>query len=318
MALALSAASGVVSAAEMPANVNAQAHGGFCRDGGQLDDLRRHLFGAALQPLAQINTRQREAAGSRLVRRLRHEPARRTARRSYIDGVIYVSTAWSKVYAFDARTGKQLWQYDPKTPGEWIRNVCCGIVNRGIAAWNGKIYLGTLDGRLVAIDAKTGKEVWSTLTIDKSKHYSITSAPRVAKGKVLIGESGGEYGVRGYIGAYDAETGKLDWRFYTVPGDPARRLRERCDEEGRARPGAASGGSSAAAARCGTRSSTTRRPIWCTSAPATARRGIERYRDPRRRRQPVSRLDHRGEARHRRVRLALPGDAGATPGTTTR
>jgi quinohemoprotein ethanol dehydrogenase len=138
----------------------------------------------------------------------------------YIDGVIYVSTAWSKVYAFDARSGRKLWEYDPKTPGQWIRNVCCGIVNRGIAAWNGKIYLGTLDGRLVAIDARTGREAWSVLTIDKRKHYSITSAPRVANGKVLIGESGGEYGVRGYLSAYDAETGKLDWRFYTVPGNP--------------------------------------------------------------------------------------------------
>jgi alcohol dehydrogenase (cytochrome c)/quinohemoprotein ethanol dehydrogenase len=138
----------------------------------------------------------------------------------YIDGVIYVSTAWSKVYAFDARTGKTLWQYDPKTPGEWIRNVCCGIVNRGIAALNGKIYIGTLDGRLVALDARTGKEVWSTLTIDKTQHLSITSAPRIAKGKVFIGESGGEYGIRGYLSAYDAETGKLLWRFYTVPGNP--------------------------------------------------------------------------------------------------
>src|SRR5262245_58616374 len=139
----------------------------------------------------------------------------------YIDGVIYVSTAWSKVYAFDAHDGKTLWKHDPKTPGEWVQNVCCGIVNRGIAAWNGKIYLGTLDGRLVAIDAKTGKEAWSTLTVDKSKHYSITSAPRVAKGKVFIGNSGGEFGVRGYISAYDAESGKLVWRFYTVPGNPA-------------------------------------------------------------------------------------------------
>ena len=137
-----------------------------------------------------------------------------------IDGVIYVSTAWSKVYAFDARTGKTLWEYNPKTPGDWIRNVCCGIVNRGIAAWDGKIYLGTLDGRLVALNAKTGKVAWSVMTIDTTKHYSLTGAPRVAKGKVLIGESGGEYGVRGYLSAYDAETGKLDWRFYTVPGDP--------------------------------------------------------------------------------------------------
>jgi alcohol dehydrogenase (cytochrome c)/quinohemoprotein ethanol dehydrogenase len=138
-----------------------------------------------------------------------------------IDGVLYVSTAWSKVYAFDAKTGKTLWKYDPKTPGQWIANVCCGIVNRGIAAYEGHIFIGTLDGRLVAINAKTGKEDWSVLTIDKTKHYSITSAPRVAKGMVLIGNSGGEYGVRGYVSAYDARSGKLIWRFYTVPGNPA-------------------------------------------------------------------------------------------------
>jgi quinohemoprotein ethanol dehydrogenase len=138
----------------------------------------------------------------------------------YIDGVIYVSTAWSKVYAYDARSGKQLWQYNPKTPGEWIQKVCCGIVNRGIAAWNGKIYLGTLEGKLVAIDAKTGKEAWSVLTVDPKGSYSITSAPRIANGKVFIGNSGGEFGVRGYISAYDAETGKMAWRFYTVPGNP--------------------------------------------------------------------------------------------------
>ena len=145
----------------------------------------------------------------------------------YIDGVIYVSTAWSNVYAFDARTGQQLWRYNPKVPGEWAAKVCCGLVNRGIAAWNGKIYVGTLDARLVAIDARTGKEVWSTLTFDESQkdsplhRYSITSAPRVVKGKVLIGNSGGEFGVRGYISAYDVETGEMAWRFYTVPGNPA-------------------------------------------------------------------------------------------------
>jgi alcohol dehydrogenase (cytochrome c)/quinohemoprotein ethanol dehydrogenase len=139
----------------------------------------------------------------------------------YIDGVLYVSTAWSKVYAFDAKTGKALWQYDPKVPGEWGINVCCGLVNRGVAAWNGKIYVGTLDGRLVALDARTGAPVWSMQTTDNAWRYAITGAPRVVKGKVLIGNAGGENDVRGYVSAYDAETGKQLWRFYTVPGDPS-------------------------------------------------------------------------------------------------
>jgi quinohemoprotein ethanol dehydrogenase len=138
----------------------------------------------------------------------------------YIDGVIYVSTAWSKVYAFEAATGRKLWEYDPKVPGQWAVNVCCGLVNRGIAAWHGRVYVGTLDGRLVAIDARTGKEAWSTVTVDRGHHYSITSAPRIAKGLVFIGNSGSEFGVRGYVSAYDADTGKLLWRFYTVPGNP--------------------------------------------------------------------------------------------------
>jgi len=138
----------------------------------------------------------------------------------YIDGVIYVSTAWSKVYAFDARTGQQLWQYDPKTPKEIAIKVCCGIVNRGIAAFEGKIYLGTLDGYLVAINAKTGQEEWRKLTVDADKQYTVTSAPRVIKGQVIIGNSGSEFGVRGYLGAYDARTGEDLWRVYTVPGNP--------------------------------------------------------------------------------------------------
>jgi quinohemoprotein ethanol dehydrogenase len=138
----------------------------------------------------------------------------------FIDGVVYASTAWSKVYAFEAPTGRQLWEFDPKIPGEWAASVCCGLVNRGLAAWHGKIYLGTLDGRLIAIDARTGTQAWSTLTIDPSRHYSITSAPRIARGLVFIGNSGGEFGVRGYLSAYDADSGKLVWRFYTVPGNP--------------------------------------------------------------------------------------------------
>ncbi len=138
----------------------------------------------------------------------------------YIDGVIYVSTAWSKVYAYDARTGAQLWQYDPQTPKEIAIKVCCGIVNRGIAAYEGKIYLGTLDGYLVAINAKTGQEEWRKLTVDADKQYTVTSAPRVIKGQVVIGNSGSEFGVRGYLGAYNATTGEDIWRVYTVPGNP--------------------------------------------------------------------------------------------------
>ena len=146
----------------------------------------------------------------------------------YIDGVLYVSTAFNtKVYAFDAKTGKQLWMYNTLTDGSWLRNVCCGNINRGIAAYNGKIFVGTLDARVIAIDAKTGEAAWITDTIigdrnDPLNRLSITMAPRVAKGKVFLGASGGEFGVRGWIAAFDAETGKEVWRFYNVPGDPAK------------------------------------------------------------------------------------------------
>jgi PQQ-dependent dehydrogenase (methanol/ethanol family) len=134
-----------------------------------------------------------------------------------IDGVLYTTTAWSKVYAFDARTGAQKWAYDPQVPGERGFSACCDVVNRGVAAWKGKVFVGALDGRLIALDAATGKVKWSVVTVDQSKPYTITMAPRVVRGNVLIGNSGGEYGVRGYLTAYDAETGDKKWRFYTTP-----------------------------------------------------------------------------------------------------
>ncbi len=138
-----------------------------------------------------------------------------------IDGVLYVSTAWSMVRAFDAKTGRPLWSYDPKVPRALGVRGCCDVVNRGVAAWQGKLYLGTFDGRLIALDAATGKPVWSVMTVDPTKPYTITMAPRIVKGRVLIGNSGNEFGVRGYLSAYDAGTGALAWRFYTVPGNPA-------------------------------------------------------------------------------------------------
>jgi len=139
-----------------------------------------------------------------------------------VDGVMYFTSAWSKVFALNAVNGQLLWSFDPKVPGEWAVNACCDVVNRGAAVWNGKVIFATLDGRLIALDAATGHQLWETLTIDRNYRYTITGAPRVVKGKVLIGNGGGEFGVRGYISAYDAETGNLAWRFYTVPGNPSK------------------------------------------------------------------------------------------------
>jgi quinohemoprotein ethanol dehydrogenase len=139
-----------------------------------------------------------------------------------VDGRMYFTSAWSKVFALDAATGSLLWSYDPKVPPEWGVNACCDVVNRGVAAWQGKIFFGTLGGRLIALDAATGKKIWETLTIDPKWRHTITGAPRVVKGNVIIGNGGAEMGVRGYVSAYGAEAGNLVWRFYTVPGDPSK------------------------------------------------------------------------------------------------
>jgi quinohemoprotein ethanol dehydrogenase len=139
-----------------------------------------------------------------------------------VDGVIYTTGSWSVVFAVDARSGKVLWKHDPRVPRRYGGLVCCDVVNRGVALYRGRVYVGTLDGRLQALDAKTGAVLWSVVTVDQSKPYSITMAPRVVKGKVIVGNGGAELGVRGYVSAYDAENGNLVWRFYTVPGDPAR------------------------------------------------------------------------------------------------
>jgi quinohemoprotein ethanol dehydrogenase len=139
-----------------------------------------------------------------------------------IDGVMYATGSWSVTYAIDARTGKQMWKYDPEVHRKYDNLACCDVVNRGAAFYKDKIYVGVLDGRLVALDSKSGKVAWSTTTVDQKQAYTITGAPRVANGKIIIGNGGAEYGVRGYVSAYDAETGKLAWRFYTVPGDPSK------------------------------------------------------------------------------------------------
>ena len=137
-----------------------------------------------------------------------------------VDGVMYTSGSWSVVFANDARTGELIWQFDPEVPKAWGANACCDVVNRGVAVWKGRVYVGTIDGRLIALDAATGEVAWDVSTIDKTKPYTITGAPRIVNDKVIIGNGGAEYGVRGYVTAYDTATGEQAWRFYTVPGNP--------------------------------------------------------------------------------------------------
>ena len=139
-----------------------------------------------------------------------------------LDGVMYLTSSWSVVHAVDARSGETLWSFDPLVPrGRAAEIVCCDVVNRGVALYDGNVYVGTLDGRLVALDRLTGEPVWDVLTIDPNRPYAITGYPRVANGLVMIGNAGAEFGVRGYVSAFDAETGALVWRTYTVPGDPS-------------------------------------------------------------------------------------------------
>ncbi len=187
--------------------------------------------------------------------------------------MLYVTSAWSKVFAFDAKSGRLLWKYDPQVPGQIGIKGCCDVVTRGLAAWEGRIYLGAYDGRLIALDARNGRQVWSVQTTDTSKYYTITGVPRIADGKVFIGNAGSEIGVRGYVSAYDAKNGKLLWRSLHDPRGPGAAVRGRCDAprgryldrrpllEIRWRHGLGRHG-----LRPPARSS-------CTSAPPTARRG---------------------------------------------
>lgn len=139
-----------------------------------------------------------------------------------VDGVMYFTGPWSVVYAVDAKTGEELWVYDPEAEGAWARRACCDVNNKGVAYQDGILYLGVVDGYLDAINAETGDRVWRTDTLpDRSRSYTVTGAPRIAGDKIVIGAGGGDMDVRGYFAAFDMETGELAWRFYTVPGDPA-------------------------------------------------------------------------------------------------
>ena len=138
-----------------------------------------------------------------------------------VDGTLYVSGSWSMVYALDARTGELKWFYDPQVERAFLAKGCCDAVNRGVAYHDGSIFVGTYDGRLVALNAEDGKVIWDVQTTDRNQSYTITGAPRLVKDKVVIGNGGAELGVRGYVSAYDIESGEMAWRFYTIPGNPA-------------------------------------------------------------------------------------------------
>jgi quinohemoprotein ethanol dehydrogenase len=140
-----------------------------------------------------------------------------------VGGVMYVTASWSIVHAIDVGSGKNLWTYDPKVPRRYGYHGCCDVVNRGVALYHDKVFVGSFDGRLIALDAKTGAKVWEQDTVkDQPGSYTITQAPIVIKGKVIIGNSGGEFDTRGYVSAYDAESGKQLWRWFIVPGDPSK------------------------------------------------------------------------------------------------
>ena len=138
-----------------------------------------------------------------------------------VGGVMYVTGPWNVVHAIDAVSGRRIWSYDPRVPRRTGATTCCGSVNRGVALYRGRVFVGTLDGRLIALDAGTGAVQWEVRTADSTAMYSITGAPRAGRGLVFIGNGGAEFGVRGYVSAYDATTGTLRWRTWTVPGDPS-------------------------------------------------------------------------------------------------
>ncbi|GMN14216.1 PQQ-dependent dehydrogenase, methanol/ethanol family [Altererythrobacter sp. MTPC7] len=201
------AANGGIDGARL---LNAQA------DGANWISYGRDYAEQRFSPLAQITTENVGELG--LAWAADMDTARgQEATPLVMDGRLYLTTAWSKVKAFDAATGEPLWSFDPQVPGETAVKACCDVVNRGLAAWGDRLFLGTLDGRLVALDRDTGAVVWETVTVDQSKSYTVTGAPRVIDGKVIIGNGGAEFGVRGYIAAYDAVDGEELWRFYTVP-----------------------------------------------------------------------------------------------------
>ena len=210
-----------VIAIQIPQTVNQQA---IIEPGGEWLSYGRTYLEQRFSPLDKIN--RDNISELDLAWSFKFDTARGMEATPIVhNGVIYVSTGWSHVHALDARTGEELWHYDAEVPKAQLAKTCCGPVNRGVAIWQDnsdaplQVFFGTLDGRLIALDAKTGSENWSIQSTPTDGNYSVTGAPRIVKGMVIIGNGGAELGVRGYVSAYDVNTGEMKWRFYTVPGD---------------------------------------------------------------------------------------------------
>ncbi|MFK7977088.1 MAG: PQQ-dependent dehydrogenase, methanol/ethanol family [Halioglobus sp.] len=205
--------------AESAANVNAKRLGNADAEPGSWMSHGRTYSEQRFSPLSQVNENSVSKLGLAWSFDLETERGIE-ATSIVVDGVMYTTSAWSIVHALDPRTGQRLWSYDPEVAKEKAKHTCCDVVNRGVAVWKGQVFLGALDGRLIALDAKTGRVNWSVATFDTTLPYTITGAPRIVKDKVLIGNGGAEFGVRGYLSAYNIADGSLEWRFYTVPGNP--------------------------------------------------------------------------------------------------
>jgi quinohemoprotein ethanol dehydrogenase len=181
----------------------------------------RDQNGTYYSPLALINAANVKDLGFAWTYDLGSPQRGQEATPIVVDGVMYTSGTWGYVYAVDAATGRELWRYDPKSDFQAGRNPCCDLVNRGVAVWRGRVYVAAGDGKLHAIDAATGKKIWEADTIaDHKQPYASTGAPQIAGDVVVIGNGGadiGHGGVRGYVAAYDLESGRFKWRFYTVP-----------------------------------------------------------------------------------------------------
>jgi quinohemoprotein ethanol dehydrogenase len=220
LAVGLAAAALAGCSGERPANVTGERMRAADSEAGNWLSAGRTWGEQRFSPLNQINTENVNRLGLAWFVDLDTDRGVE-ATPLVVDGVLYNITPWNITTAYDATTGEQLWRFDPEVPRRFGGLACCDIVTRGLAAWSGKIYIATLDGRLIALDARNGRQLWSVQTLEEVWPYTITGAPRVYDGKVIIGNAGAEGAARGYVSAYDAETGERAWRFYTVPGNPA-------------------------------------------------------------------------------------------------